>query len=44
MFVDLEKAYDCIDRARLFQVLSHELGVDDSLVATLVWMYTGVRG
>ena len=44
VFVDLEKAYDCIDRARLFTVLARELGAAEALVATLIHMYTGVRG
>ena len=44
VFVDLEKAYDCIDCARLFTILAHELGVTEALVATLICMYMGVRG
>ena len=44
VFVDLEKAFDCIDHARLFTVLASELGVVEDLVATLIHMCTVVRG
>ena len=44
VFVDLEKAYNCIDCAHLFTILASELGVAEALVATLIRMYTGVRG
>ena len=42
-FVDLRKAYDCIDRSKLFTALVAELGVDAGLVAMLQRMYTDVR-
>ena len=42
VFVDLEKAYDCIDCARLSTVLACKLGVAEALVATLIRMYMGV--
>ena len=34
-FVDLHKAYDCIDWSKLFTALVAELGVDTALVAVL---------
>ena len=43
VFIDLEKAYDCINCAHLFTVLASKLGVTEALVATLIRMYTGVR-
>ena len=43
VFVDLRKAYDCVDRARLYQALVEELGVDPSLVVILRNMYTKVH-
>ena len=42
-FVDLRKAYDCINWSKLFTALVAELGVDAGLVAVLQWMYTDVR-
>ena len=42
LFVDLRKAYDCIDRTLLYQALVAELGVAPELVATLRRMYTEV--
>ena len=44
MFIDLEKAYDYINWAGLFQILVLELGVDAEQVATLKKIYTGVWG
>lgn len=42
-FVDLRKAYDSVDRGKLFSALMLELGVSDGLVAALRRMYTDVR-
>ena len=42
LFVDLQKAYDCVDRTLLFSALVHELGVAPGVVAALRRMYTEV--
>ena len=42
MFVDLSKAYDSVDRGRLFDTLVTDLGVDAAIVKALVLMYTDV--
>ena len=38
-FVDLEKAYDSIDRAKLWQTLMEECGVPESYINTIKNMY-----
>ena len=42
-FMDLRKAYDSVDRAKLFRALAADLGISPSLVQQLRAMYTGVR-
>ena len=42
-FVNLHKAYDCINRSKLFTALVAELGVDTGLAAMLQRMYTDVQ-
>ena len=41
-FVDLQKAYDTVDRSKLYGALATELGVVPGLVAILRQMYTDV--
>ena len=38
-FVDFEKAYDSIDRAKLWQTLMEECGVPESYINTIKNMY-----
>lgn len=40
MYVDLSKAYDSIDRARLWEVLLTELGLSRDMVCSLQRMYS----
>ncbi len=40
MYVDLSKAYDSVDRGRLWQVLLEELGLPEDLVASLQRLYS----
>lgn len=42
-FVDLQKAYDTVDRSKLYGALATELGVVPGLVAIFRRMYTDVR-
>lgn len=42
VFVDLAKAYDSVQRSKLFEALVADLGVPDELVRALVLLYTGV--
>ena len=41
-FIDLQKAYDCIDRGLLFTAFVEELGVSPAMVAALQRLYTDV--
>ena len=43
VFVDLQKAYDSVPRAKLFEVLWCELGVAPSTIKCLHRMYTNIR-
>ena len=42
-FVDLKKAYDSVDRARLFRALASELGIAPYVLCDLRTMYRDVR-
>ena len=42
-FINLQKAYDCIDRGLLFSAFVEELGISASTVAALRHLYTDVR-
>lgn len=44
MYVDLEKAYDRVCRAKLWDCLISELGVPSDLVRIICNMYVGSRG
>ena len=44
VFVDLEKAYDRVDRNKLYTAFVLQLGLDIATVKLLKQMYTDVRG
>lgn len=43
MYVDLSKAYDSIDRARLWEALIGELGLSGDTVCALQRLYSDLR-
>jgi hypothetical protein len=40
MYVDMEKAYDSVDRARMWEVFLQDLGLSQDLVCSLQRMYS----
>jgi hypothetical protein len=44
IFVDLQKAYDRVDRMQLWEALSSELEVPESLIQVIRNMYIESRG
>ena len=43
LFVDLCKAYDCVDHTKLYLALMEELGVSAGVVTVLQHMYADVK-
>ena len=43
-FIDLEKAFDKVPRARLFHILLEHYGIDPSIVEAIRQMYVGLQG